>query len=143
MHQYFQRLRLNQGPQTTDFGLACGTRRQSNNSRRSQLIVSANHAQGQMQQLQKQPTAPKQGLPAEERSPATPVFKMPKPDVSASDRTLNVIIRVRTLHIYANSNTSSVSDATLRLLYLLFSVSLSLFSRFEIFTTCSFDVVAA
>ena len=112
MHQYFRHLHLNQGPQATDFVLACAIRRQSSCSRHSQLIVSANHAQGQLQKLHKQQTAPKQSLPAEERKLATPVPTLPKPNVSASDRTLNVIVRVRALHIYANTSTSSVSDAT-------------------------------
>ena len=143
MHQYFQHLHLNQGPQATDFVLACAIRRQSSCSRHSQLIVSANHAQGQLQKLHKQQTAPKQSLPAEERKPAAPVPTLPKPDVSASDRTLNVIVRVRVLHIYAHTITSSGSDATAsnhpNVPCMLCSLGLSR-SGFCL-TACSFDEV--
>ena len=99
MHQSVQRLGLYQGPSATPgFGLDRSSRRQCKQAHSSQLIVSGNIAQGQMHKLHKQHRAPNQGLPAEERKPALPATsvqpKAAKPEVSASDRTLNVIVRV-------------------------------------------------
>ena len=93
MHQFFQRLDVRQGSQATNF--VCKNTRRSTVSHKHQLTVSASHAQSQ-QQLQKQHrSAPQQGVPAREMRTTTPVQpKVSKPDVSASDRTLNVIVRV-------------------------------------------------
>ena len=52
----------------------------------------------QSQKLQQQHSAPEHGLPAKQRQPLRPAAPLqPRtvdPDVSASDRTLNVIVRV-------------------------------------------------
>lgn len=99
MHQYLQRLRSYQGPLATpSFGLTSSSRRHNKRSKGSHVTVSANHAQGQVRKLQNQHKTPKQGLPTEGRKPGLPATSVPprnaKPDVSASDRTLNVIVRV-------------------------------------------------
>lgn len=99
MHRNLQRLGANQGSlATTNFDFAWSSRRHGKRFCSRQLTVSANDAQGQVQKRHKQRTAPKQGLPADRRKPglpATPVQpKTAHPDVSASDRTLNVIVQV-------------------------------------------------
>lgn len=99
MHNNLQRLGSHQGSlATSSFDFAWSSRRHGKSFRSRQLTLSANHAQGQVQKRCKQRTAPKQGLPSDLRKPdlpTTPVQpKTAHPDVSASDRTLNVIVQV-------------------------------------------------